>query len=462
MLLTLTTTHKPATDLGYLLHKHPDRIQTFTLSFGQAHVFYPEATPDRCTAALLLDIDPIGLVRNRRLPPGSAFALQQYVNDRPYVASSFLSVAIARIFGTALNGRCKDRPDLIDTPLPLSIRLPVLPVREGKDFLHRLFEPLGYTVSASPQPLDPHFPDWSESPYFAVELTGTQRLCDLLTHLYVLVPVLDNDKHYWVGDDEVAKLLKRGEGWLHTHPEREQITAGYLKHQRTLIGDALARLEEHGSPIDTRAQDQETTAETSMGLNQQRLQAVATALKNSGATRVLDLGCGDGKLLPLLLQESQFTDIVGLEVAHSALEKASRRLRLDTMPDRQRRRIQLIHGSLLYRDQRLSGYDAAALAEVIEHLDPSRLPVFERVLFEYAQPQTVVITTPNRDYNKKWPTLPAGDVRHPDHRFEWTRSEFQSWADRVCKKHGYTVRYLPVGPEDPLLGPPTQMGVFTR
>lgn len=106
MLFTITTTHSPATDLGFLLHKRPDRIQTFELTFGQAHVFYPEATPERCTAALLLDIKPVNLVRNS----SGSFALAQYVNDRPYVASSFLSVAIAQVYGSALSGRSKDWP----------------------------------------------------------------------------------------------------------------------------------------------------------------------------------------------------------------------------------------------------------------------------------------------------------------------------------------------------------------
>ena len=243
MLLTVATTARPATDLGYLLVKNPARCQSFPLPFGQAHVFYPVAREDRCEAALLLDLDPVGLVRGPRgANPGDGGALKQYVNDRPYVASSFLSVAIARVFGSALKGSSKDRPGLAATPLPLEAEVAVLPCRGGEPFLRRLFEPLGYDVEARRLPLDGHFPEWGESPYFRVRLAGTCRLRDLLSHLYVLLPVLDDDKHYWVGQEELDKLLARGEGWLPSHPEREQIARRYLKHQRRLAREALARL----------------------------------------------------------------------------------------------------------------------------------------------------------------------------------------------------------------------------
>jgi 3' terminal RNA ribose 2'-O-methyltransferase Hen1 len=242
MLLTISTTYQPATDLGYLLFKNPARAQRVELSFGTAHVFYPEASDERCTAALLLDVDPVGLVRGRRGPEGEGGLLAQYVNDRPYVASSFLSVAIAQLFGTAMTGRSKERPELAATPIPLEARLAVVPCRGGADLLRRLFEPLGYAVTAEPHALDETMPEWGESRYFTVTLTAEKRVAELLTHLYVLIPVLDNEKHYWVGDDEVEKLLRHGEGWLATHPEREAITQRYLRYQRSLVRDAISRL----------------------------------------------------------------------------------------------------------------------------------------------------------------------------------------------------------------------------
>ena len=464
MLLTLTTTHAPATDLGYLLHKNPARLQTFDLAFGKAHVFYPAATAERCTAALLLEIDPIGLVRNRRGPAGDSFALEQYVNDRPYVASSFLSIAIAQVFGSALSGSSRERPQLVEAPLPMTACLAVVPCRGGEALLRNLFEPLGYRVAATRHPLDEQFPDWGEGPYFTVELSHTIPLHQLLAHLYVLIPVLDNDKHYWVGEDEVNKLLRHGESWLARHPLRDQIVTRYLKHRGHLARQAMATLlEEDQQEIDEAEQahaEEEAQVERRISLNEQRLDAVMSELKRSAAARVLDLGCSTGNLLRRLMAEKQFERIVGLDVSHRILGIAAERLNLDRLPPKQRERIELIHGSLIYRDKRLAGYDAAAVVEVIEHLDPPRLAAFERVLFEFARPRTTIVTTPNVEYNVRFETLPAGSFRHKDHRFEWTRTQFRQWGEAIAKRFRYEVRFEGVGPEDAEVGPPTQMAVF--
>lgn len=466
MLLTISTTHQPATDLGYLLHKHPDRFQSFDLSFGQAHVFYPEVSEGRTTAALLLDVDPVGMVRGKSR--GQSFLLGHYVNDRPFVASSFLSVAISQVFGSALSGRCKDREALVKTSIPLTARIDVLPVRGGEGLVQRMFEPLGYTVETTRHPLDDQFPEWGESPYFSVTVAGTKPLSELLTHLYVLIPVFDDEKHYFVGDDELEKLLEKGAGWLAAHPEKEQITRRYLRHQPSLFREALARLVEEERIDDeddeTSGIGQEDSLERTVSLNEQRHGSVLAALRGSGARSVLDLGCGEGKLLRDLIADRQFERIVGVDVSIRSLEIAQRRLKLDRIPDRspdsKAERIKLIHGSLIYRDQRLANFDAAAVVEVIEHLDPPRLSAFERVLFEFARPKTIIVTTPNREYNVKWETLPAGKFRHADHRFEWTRQEFRDWAAKVADRHGYIVRFVQVGPVDENIGSPTQMGVF--
>lgn len=466
MILTITTTHRPATDLGFLLHKHPSRVQTYDLTVGKAHVFYPEATVERCTAALLLDVDPVGLVRGGRARTAQRDSDVQYVSDRPYVASSFLSVAIAGVYGSALNGHSRERAELMDVLLPLTARVTALPCRGGEGFLRRLFEPLGYTVHAEQHMLDERFPDWGASMYFTVELEGQVRLRDLLTHLYVLVPVLDDDKHYWVTQDEVDKLLRRGEGWLSTHPERAAIADRYLRRHRRLTRDALARLVADEDPDPDQEQevhaDEEGGIERPISLGEARLTAVLGALQDSGARRVLDLGCGEGRLLRALLADQRFERIVGVDVSYRALERARDRLRLDRRPAAQQDRILLMQGSLTYRDKRLEGYDAAAAVEVVEHLDPPRLAAFERVLFECARPRIVVLTTPNVEYNVKFESLAAGKLRHRDHRFEWTRAEFQSWASGLATRFGYTVSFLPIGAEDSALGAPTQMATFTR
>ena len=466
MLLTITATRRPASDLGYLLHKHPERFQSFDVSFGKAHAYYSEVSEERCTACLLLDVDPVGMVRGKNADQN--FLLAQYVNDRPYAASSFMSVAIAQVFGSALQGRCKDRPELAATALPLAARIDVLPVRGGERFLRGVFEPLGYEVEAVRYPLDEQFPDWGDSPYFSVAVRKTTTLADLLTHLYVLIPVFDSRKHYFVGEDEMEKLLARGEGWLARHPEKDEIARRYLRFRPSLYRMALARLvpEEEpreGDEDEPRPQEKaEEALEQPLSLNEQRIGAVTAALRASGARRVLDLGCGAGSLLRELLKDKQFGEIVGMDVSIRSLEAAQRRLRLERLPPPLANRVKLLHGSLMYRDKRLEGFDAAAVVEVVEHLDPPRLSAFERVLFEFARPRTVALTTPNREYNVTWGTLPAGQFRHPDHRFEWTRQEFQDWARGVAGRFGYTVRFLPVGAEHETLGAPTQMGVFQR
>jgi SAM-dependent methyltransferase len=495
VLLTITTTHQPATELGFLLHKHPERAQGFELPFGLAHVFYPQATSTCCTAALLLQLDPIALVRERRGPPGEGFALHQYVNDRPYVASSFLSVAISRVFGSALAGRSQSCAELAQTPIPLEAGLSVVPSRSGEHLLHELFEPLGYQVHTAGHPLDPKFPAWGPSSYFRLTIRTTARLSQLLAHLYVLIPVLDDEKHYWIGQEEVEKLLRHGRGWIESHPLRELIAQRYLKHQRKLSERALAVLPQLDSdlPPPASAEEEEeleakisgprldrpipppadgrhgpggiepapTDAASTNRLHDARMEAVRSELKRAAAKSVIDLGCGEGKLLQKLLGESSLERIAGMDVSARSLARAKLRLDVDRLPVLQRGRIALFQGSLVYRDARLVGFDAAALVEVIEHIDPARLATAERVVFEFARPRLVIVTTPNREYNARFGSMPAGTVRHRDHRFEWSRGELTQWALRIQERFGYSPRLESIGPADPVLGPPTMMVVFT-
>ncbi|MGQ0616014.1 MAG: 3' terminal RNA ribose 2'-O-methyltransferase Hen1 [Acidimicrobiia bacterium] len=466
MLLTISTTHEPATDLGFLLHKNPERVHAAELSFGTARVVYPEATAARCTAALLVEIDPIGLVRDREGPKGNELSLAQYVNDRPYAASSFLSAAMNKLFGTAMSGRSKERPDLAETPIPLEAHLPVVPCRGGEPILRRLFEPLGYELHANALPLDPTFPAWGDRRYFDLELRGTARLRDLLEHLFVLLPVLDDDKHYWVGADEIDELLRRGGGWLAAHPDRELIARRYLRHDRRLTTDALERLlaDEPDDAEDTASErdEEEAQVEKPLSLSDQRLAAVMGAITSLGGARVVDLGCGEGRLLQRILRDTKAEKVLGIDVSYRSLERAARRLHLDTMAPCQRERVELAQGALTYRDRRLQGYDIATVIEVVEHLDPPRLGAFERALFAFAHPKAVIVTTPNIEYNPRFETMPAGVLRHRDHRFEWARAEFANWTSAVAGRHGYTVELSGIGPDDPEVGSPTQMAVFHR
>ena len=491
VLLTISTTHAPATDLGYLLHKHPGKAQSRQVASGLAHVFYAEASEDRCTAVLLLEVDPVALVRRKGGRGGDghgkghdAPGIAHYVNDRPYAASSLLAVALKEMFGTALTGRCDARPDLASSPIPLEIHVPALRCAgqnsagqnsaggqqgsDGAQLARALLEPLGWTTTAEPIPLDP--PEWGLSRYVDLRLTGTMRLADALNHLYVLLPVLDDAKHYWVASDEIDKLVRAGEGWLATHPEKALITRRYLAHQKRLATDALARLADvddlapedldNAVPDDNSGPDDREEPKP-VPLAVQRHAAVLGAIRESGARSVGDFGCGDGALTRHLLAESSIDRIVATDVSARALAMAQRRLHLDRLPEARRARITLIQSALTYRDERLAGLGAAVLMEVIEHVDADRLPALERCVFGFARPATVIVTTPNREHNAVYGMTP-GAMRHHDHRWEWDRTQFRAWADATAASHGYDVRITGIGPEDPARGAPTQLAVFTR
>lgn len=464
MLLTISTTHSPATDLGYLLVKHPDRVQSFETTGGTAYVWYPEASTERCTVALLLDVDPVGLARpsNGQKSPDS-FSLGRYVNDRPYAASSLLTVALGRVFRSALKGASKDRAELVEAALPLEIEVSALPCRGGVTVVEQLFAPLGWAVTATPTPLDPAFPDWGDSRYVQLRLAGRSTLAQALNHLYVLLPVLDDAKHYWVSEDEVDKLLRSGAGWLAGHPAKELIARRYLANRRSLALSALERLEAASEEVETPDESPEGgTVDRREPLVKLRKEAVLAALAESGATRVLDLGCGPGALLTELMADRRYTEIVGADVSSVSLQMAERRLKLDRLPERERARIKLLQSALTYHDDRLKGYDAAILMEVIEHVDEARLPALERAVYGHARPRTVIVTTPNVEYNVRYAGLANEHLRHDDHRFEWTRAQFAAWAARVADTYGYDVSIRPVGDEDPDVGAPTQLAFFRK
>ena len=449
-----TTDFPDATDLGFLLHKHPDKVQTFGLSVGSATVFYPEADSRSTCAAIILDIDPVELGRTQPRYSSSEFALGRYVNDRPYAGASLLAVALSRLFKQAIAGTCKARPELAERALDLTITVPAMPCRGGSELAEELFGPLGWNVEARPLPFDEKIPSWSDSVYVDLTLTGSFTVSSALKHLYVLLPVLDDVKHYWVGADEADKLVRAAGEWLAGHPRMELITERYLKYRRDLVASVVDRLVPDSQPQHPSRRDP--------NLAERRATAVIAELTSLGAKSVVDLGCGEGRLLREMFAENQFEAIVGVDVSARALASAERRLGLDDLPDRQRARVQLFQSSATYRDARLKGFDAMVLMEVIEHVEMDRLPALERSVFREARPMHVLLTTPNSEYNALYDGVADGQFRHPDHRFEFTRAQFCDWATNVAERDGYAVRYESIGPMDEALGSPTQMAVFTR
>ena len=460
MLLTITYKGKNTQELGFLLHKNPDRAQQFELAYGKAYVFYPEVSDESTTAALLLDIDPLDLARGK---VGSRDGgLFDYVNDRPYAATSFLSTAMVRIFGTAMNGKCDKRQELADTPLDLTARLASLKDNGDTELARQLFEPLGYRVTVSRTQLDEKFPEWGSSPYIDLTISGKVKLSELLNHIYVLIPVFDKQKHYYMAEDEIKKLLEHGEGWLADHPQKEKITRRYFTARRSYARRAMDILNENEG-ADTVEEEQETPEkEVFTPLNTQRMETVRDAVLASGAASVIDLGCGECRLTSLLLNEQQIRRVAACDVSVSVLEKAAQRLHLDRMQPARRNKLTLMQASLTYRDKRFEGYDCACVVEVIEHIEPMRIPAFERAVFEFAAPRTVILTTPNREYNANYEHMEENALRHGDHRFEWTREEFRAWTEKICEKFGYSCEISGIGTNDEKLGTPTQMAVFTK
>jgi len=459
MLLTLTYEGSNSQDLGYLLHKNPERAQQFELTYGKAYVFYPEVSDERTTAALLLDIDPLDLARGKLgSKDGGLF---DYVNDRPYASTSFMSTAISKVFGTAMAGTCKKKPELVDVSLKLTAKVYALRDNGNEELAKKLFEPLGYTVSTERKVLDEKFPEWGNSPYIDLTISGTVRLCDLLNHLYVMIPVFDRQKHYYYSDDEIKKLLDHGKGWLENHPEKERIAYRYLARRKGYARKAIDVLSAE-EIVGESEEEIDEEKEERIPLNTQRMDAVFKEVINSGARSVIDLGCGEGRLTSMLLNEPQIRKVTAVDVSVSALEKAARRLKLDRMAAFRKDKLDLIQGSLTYKDSRFEGHDCACLVEVLEHIDPSRIIALERVVFEFAAPRTVIITTPNREYNANYEHMKENSLRHSDHRFEWSREEFRNWSDHVCEKFGYSCEIKGIGENDTNLGSPTQMGVFTR
>ena len=454
MFLSLATTAddpamKPADELGFLLQKHPGRVFERELSVGVARVFYPEATAERCEVCLLLEADPVKLARESHgSGPGGGYAAA-----KPYLAGSLLAVALGRCFNTALAGRAKEKTERLTEAWPLTVTLPALPCRGGADAVRAAFEPLGYACDIVTSPLDPDQPAWGEAGVHHVILTGRQTIPAVLNHLAVLLPALEGDRHHFVSSEEVEKLVRRGGEWLADHPLRDRLVAFSLKRKPSLIAQALEQLD---------ALTGDGEAVKPRPLHAARLDAVMTVLADParGVASVADLGCGEGKLLRRLIAEPRFDRILGLDVSAPLLARTADRLHLDRggVGDR----VSLIQGSLTLKDDRLEGFDAAVLCEVIEHVDPHRLDAVAACVFGCARPRVVVLTTPNREFNAVWQTLPASERRHADHRFEWDRPEFAAWTDEVADRHGYRVQRSGVGEERAEFGPPSQLAVFTR
>lgn len=459
MFLAIEAQITPGSDLGYLLHKNPTRHYTRSSPVGEVHVLYPEVTATQAQALILLEVDPVAGVRQKR---GHTLGMDQYVNDRSFVAGSLLSVALAQHLASALNGHAKERPERVQEALPLKLTLAAVASRGGPELFETLFTPLGYRWQVARYTYAEGLAEQRESPYYTLTLEHCLPLQKALQHLYILLPVLDRYKHYYYDKAEVEKLLRHGEGWLEDHPAQQLIVRRYLSHRPTLAQQALAQLASEDVEAQPGAEEQQL--EAPLSLNKQRIACVVDYVNevlasDIGAKRLIDLGCGEGQVLQALLKHTALSEIVGVDVSPHELERAERRLKLERLPEYQQRRLQLHQSSALYSDTRLHGADMVILVEVIEHLEPYQLERLARVVFGEMHAKRLWISTPNREYNTVFGMNPA-HLRHSDHRFEWTRAEFQNWCQAQAKTYGYTVSFGGIGPEDAQQGHPTQWARF--
>ena len=449
MLLTITYKGKNTQDLGYLLYKNPARPQYVDLSMGKAYIFYPKVSDEETTIALMVQLDPLDLAKGK--DGTNDRGLFAYVNDRPYVASSFMSNAINRALGTAMTGRCDSRPELAEEQIDLTAKIYMLPVRGDKTFINEVFEPLGYEVSYDTFPVDAQYPGWGECDCVNLTLHCSKRVSELLNQLYILIPVFDLQRHYYVNETDIDGLVKHGEGWLSDHPLCERIVRRYFKMARSYAKEALQKLGIY--------EDKTETEDKPLPLDVLRLQAVRDEIISSGARTCIDIGCGEGKLIKLLLEAPDLKHIAGADVVAGEVKKAAERIGYDRLPERQKEKVTLFQGSLMYQDDRFKGYDCMSVVEVMEHIEPERLPMLEKVVFSWARPATVIFTTPDKTYNTNY-DLEEDELRHEDHRFEWDRETFEEWTQHVCEEYGYTVSIKGIGGKDGEDISPTQMGVF--
>lgn len=461
MLIAITVTGKDAKSLSYILGKHPDHVFIREFSAGNMTVSFPEYSDERATAALLIQVDTIGMVRGEWKGVSAS-----YIDPRPYVSSSLTSVALKEAYRSSFTTKSKEPAvaAMMERELPISVEFSSLWCKIGEEGIRTLFEPLGYSVACRELPFASDWLEGERSALFNATLTGKQTIAALLNHLYVLLPVIGKGKHYFVEEAEVAKLLQHGAGWLENHPAKERIVSRYLVHRRSLIEEALEQLagEESDDPAEENARESEF--ERPIRLQEERLQTAMAVLKtlDPPPLRIGDLGCGTGDFMRIIMDERMPAEVVGMDVSSRSIQIAEKKLRIATRPEWQRPKVSLLHGSLVYTDLRLKELDTLVLLEVIEHVDPPKLPIIEHNIFEYLKPCHVMISTPNKEYNPLFPNMEKDRFRHDDHRFEWTREEFRRWTSAIIEKYPYTVEIYPVGKQDEQAGPPTQMAVFRR
>ncbi|MCK1992095.1 3' terminal RNA ribose 2'-O-methyltransferase Hen1 [Peribacillus muralis] len=445
MQLTINASGNNVKAISYLLSKNPNNLYERKHKGHVVRLFYSTFTETEMEATIFVTPDPIELVKNT----ANSYDITHYINDREFAVSSIFCSLIRSALGTALNGQPKEEhAEWVNHPFSFQFDFGPVVSTLSDNQLRELFEPIGYEVSITRPDIQYSFDMKDRSSTRTVSLKGLKTLQEGLRHLFVLIPVIDNYKHYYIDEKEIDKLERYGEGWLDDHPMRDFI------YRQSLRFKEVYSIVENKKP-----EMKKDDKESKVRLNDLRYEKIFDTVSQMHPSSVVDFGSGEGKLSVRLGFIEGVKEILAVEPSQSATLKALGRF--DKVKDKEKFVIpKPLWGSLFYYDEELKNKDVIILCEVIEHIDEHRLPkVMDTILQDY-QPRALILTTPNREYNEVYDMEDA--LRHNDHRFEWTRAEFQQWCTARNHDDSYDLRFEGIGEEHVTQGCPTQMCVFER
>jgi 3' terminal RNA ribose 2'-O-methyltransferase Hen1 len=445
MQLTIQASGDNVQAISYLLAKNPNNLYERNHKGHLVRLFYSKFTETELEVTIFVTPDPIEMVKNN----SNSYDITHYINDREFAVSSIFCSFIRSALGTALNGQPKEEHlKWVNHPFSFNFEFGPVVSSLSDEKLMNLFEPIGYEVTINRPEIEYSFPIKTKSSARYLSIKGMKTLQEGLRHLFVLIPVIDNYKHYFIDEKEIEKLERYGEGWLEQHPLRD------------LIYRQALRFKEIYSLVENSSKDEKKVEPVKkVRLNELRYEKIVNAVSQMKPRSVVDFGSGEGKLSVQLGFVEGITEILAVEPSESASLKALERF--NKVKNKEKFVIpELLWGSLFYYDERLKDKDVIILCEVIEHIDETRLPKAMDTLLHDYQPGALIITTPNREYNELYDM--EEHLRHNDHRFEWTRAEFRQWCTERNYSNDYELLFDGIGEEHPSHGFPTQMCIFKR
>ncbi|HWO95040.1 MAG TPA: 3' terminal RNA ribose 2'-O-methyltransferase Hen1 [Bacillus sp. (in: firmicutes)] len=452
MQLSMKVVGEGAENLSRLLAKNPNNLYDREEKGNRTRLVFTSSNEREAEAVIFVTPDPVELVRNS---PG-IFDITQYINDREFAVSSLFCSYIRTALGTALNGKPKEEfIEWVDHPFNMEVGFGPVASHLSDQTIRELFEPLGYLIEIERGEADYSFNLKQKSSARYLKLKGQITVQQALRHLFILIPVLDNYKHYFIDEKEIEKIQRYGEGWLDEHPLRS-----YIIEQSLRFKELINKVPISSSIVTENKVNDDVSAPPKIRLNEQRYQAIIDKVESLPLNqKVVDFGSGEGKLSVRLGMVPNVQEILAVEPSESSQLRALERFEKAAGKD-QFVCPTPIWGSLFYYDERLRGKDIIILCEVIEHIDEFRLPNIMKTIFGEYRPNALIVTTPNHEYNAVYDM--DENMRHADHRFEWTRGEFKDWCETWIAKFPYSMQLQGIGQEHEEYGFPTQMCTFVR